>query len=290
MLFDGSFAGLLSAAAYCFRNRVQPEGWISAQEEQPLLDCLAIPQEKGVHQLFERHFRHCLGPAAGPEILDTAWRAFCSEQAGMAAHIWVFLSQALRLRQDPGARLFEPDIAAVVQAARRVSGQAHQFLGLLRFREIAPAFYLADFAPDYHLLPFVWPHFADRLPDQCFAIRDLRRRLAAFHPAGGPISLHSLADDDPAASLEALPAATGAAHAALLASTGAAAHGPAAACAAGSERLTAGATENASESAAMWRRYLQHLSIPERRSPSLQQANMPRKYWKCLTEDPGSLT
>jgi len=34
----------------------------------------------------------------------------------------------------------------------------------------------------------------------------------------------------------------------------------------------------------MWRNYLQHLTIPERRNLALQRSHMPKKYWKYLTE------
>jgi len=37
---------------------------------------------------------------------------------------------------------------------------------------------------------------------------------------------------------------------------------------------------------ALWRRYLDRLTIPERRNLKLQRANMPKKYWKYLTERP----
>jgi probable DNA metabolism protein len=274
VIFDSTFDGLLSAAAFCFRQKMKPQGIISELDEQPIIDCLSIPREANIHRLFRRHLRQVCGETAGGMILDTAFHAFLSEQPGMADQIWHYFARSLELRQDPAPRLFEPAVAAVVQAARKVGGQAHQFLGLLRFKEVCPQLYVADFTPDYHVLPLILTHFTDRLSDQCFAIRDLRRRIVAFHPPGGPVDLRVLADDT-IPSADALPSA-------ILADSG-----PFQALPSGLPESRAGLPPGIEDTCEeMWRRYLKRLSIPERRNPALQKANLPKKYWKYLTEDP----
>jgi probable DNA metabolism protein len=276
VIYDATFDGLLSASAYCFRNDVKPDGMISAADERPIVECIDIPREANIHRLFQRHLRRVCGEEAGDVILDTAFKAFLSELPYMADQIWHFLSRALDLRQDPSPRLFEPAVSAVVYAARKVGGQAHQFQGLLRFKEVFPLFLLADFTPDYHVLPLILPHFADRLGGQCFAIRDLRRRIVAFHPPGGPVSIHILTDEHMPA-LEELP------DSALQPAEPMRALPP---VCAEETKTRPPVTEAAFEE--MWRKYLKHLSIPERYNPVLQKHNLPKKYWKYLVENPGT--
>lgn len=279
--YDSTFDGLLSAAAWCFRQGLRPEGLLSESDEQSLLESFAISREPGIRRLFQRHLSSRLGAEAGPAVLDTAYRAFLSEMDDIATRIWYFLDLALRLRLDPSDRLYEPPVAAVVGAARRVSGQAHQYLGLLRFRRVDPTLFMADFAPDYHVLPLILPHFADRLPDQNFVIRDLRRQLAALHRVDGRISLHVLAADGIPLAEHELPDPGRPALRQRSLTSGSSGGSPV--------RPPAGESRDSPDFAGMWRLYLQHLSIPERRNPALQQANLPKKYWKYLTEDPTTL-
>ena len=140
LLYDTTFDGLLSAIAWCFRRQIRADGFITEFDERPLLEPQQIPRERGIRELFRRHLADRLGPAAGPAVLDTVYQAYLSEATGIATQIWLYLERALQLRQDPAPRLYEPPVAAVVGAARRVGGQAHQYLGLLRFRQAGPSF------------------------------------------------------------------------------------------------------------------------------------------------------
>ena len=270
--YDASFDGLLSAVAWCLRRGLKPDGFLSESDEPTLLEVCAIPREQNIRRLFRRHLSGQLGRESGPAVLDTAYRAFLSEAGGIATQIGIYLERALQLGRDPSDRLYEPPVAAVVGAARRVSAQAHKYLGLLRFYSVGPAFTVADFRPDYHVLPIILPHFADRLADQNFAIRDLRRQIAALHLSDGRVSLHILArpgyppDEGEMPLAGPFPAQPG-----LPAST--------------SDPAAEFIAEE-SDFPALWRQYLKRLSIPERRNPALQRANMPKKYWKYLTEDP----
>lgn len=266
--YDASFDGLLSAVAWCFRRGLKPEGFLSESDGPTLLEVCAIPREQNIRRLFRRHLASRLGPESGSAVLDSAYRAYLSEDGGIADQIGVYLERALQLGCDPSGRLYEPPVAAVAGAARRVSAQAHKYLGLLRFHNVGPAFSVADFRPDYHVLPIILPHFTDRLADQNFAIRDLRRRIAALHLSDGRVSLHILAESGFPPDEGEMPLA-----------------GPFP----GQAELAAAASERTAaepDFSALWRLYLKRLSIPERRNPALQRANMPKKYWKYLTEDP----
>ena len=254
VLFDSTFDGLLSACAWCFRNRQRPIALISALDAQPLLQAEEVPCENNISRLFKRHLTHVLGSSAGSAVMDNVYRAFLSEQDDIATQIFNYLTLALETRRDPSARLYEPSVAAVAGAVRRVSSQAHAYLGLLRFRCVGSDFFVADFEPDCHVLPLILPHFCDRLPDQDFAIRDLRRHLAALHLSDGTTSIHILADcptdqSDPGLVL------------------------PNPADLVVHDRF-----------GPLWRGYLRQLTIPERCNAGLQRANMPKKYWRYLTE------
>jgi probable DNA metabolism protein len=253
VLYDSTFEGLLSACAFCFRKRLQPMAILSEFDDIPLMPYEFVPCEVNIRRLFSRYLTQVIGSEA-EMVLDCAFRAFLSEQPDIAIHIYQYLHQSLETRRNPSGRLYDPSVAAVMAAVKRVGSQAHAYLGLLRFRSISPELFVADFEPDCHVLPLILPHFCDRLPDQNFVIRDLRRHLAVLHMSDGTTSLHVLADD--VADLS------------------------------DSQLTQTSLADAVSEDhfAPLWRRYLHHLSIPERCNPELQRANMPKKYWRYLVE------
>ncbi len=254
--YDSTFDGLLSAAAWCFRQGVQPDALISELDPLPIVQTVPVAREPNIRDLFRRHLTETLGSYDAEMVMDIVFKAFLSETCDIATAIGRFLELALKTRSDPSGQLCHPAVAAVTGAAKRAGGQAHQFLGLLRFRNVGNELYVAEFAPDCHVLPLILPHFCDRLADQQFVICDRRRNLAALHQPDGRVSIHILADEL-TADQPTLPGTA-----------------------------TALALPHAADDgyAPMWQRYLKHLTIPERRNLELQQAHMPKKYWKYLVE------
>lgn len=289
VIYDGSFAGLLTAVAWCLRRGCLPDGILSESDQLPLLDSVTLPAESGIRQLFGRHYRTQMGAEQADLVLDTAFRAWLSELPGLGTAIHGFLAAALRERSDPSGRLTDPDIAAVAGAAKKVSGQAHQYLGLLRFKRIGPLLYLAEFSPDYHVLPLILPHFTDRLADQDFVICDRRRGIAAWHHAVVQrCTLHWLADDDQRNAwreVSALPDDGAMQPSPPLIAAGC----PAKPVAGVPSDIAAGCrtvidVTGDDDYEAMWREYLSRLTIPERRNLFLQRGNLPIKYRKYMTE------
>lgn len=251
--YEATFEGLLSAIAYSLRTGMDPAMMLPDLEQPSLLPYEDVPVERGVCRLFRTHLQSLLGQTAGEEAYQCAYAAFLSDDEGIGLPIHRYLAAALRHRRDPAGDLLDPDVARVVRAALGVRRQAHVFKGLLRFRQVSQGLYLADFKPDYHVLPLILPHFCERLPDQPFVIRDLKRDLAALHVPGKPVRIFVLASPDPSPETE-----------------------------------VSNAPVPLDPFDALWRRYLKDLAIPERKNLKLQKGNLPKKYWKYLTEQPGT--
>lgn len=284
---EPGFDGLLSAIAWGLRRQVVPDALFSTADPPTLLSCQLVKTEPGIRQTFLDYLQPILGQTVTAAVMDTVWKAWLSEQAGLSRAIDSFIRLAVRLRQDPSDRRQDPAVLEVVSAARKVEAQAHQYLGLLRFRSLGPELYVADLAPDYLVLPLIAPHFADRFADQAFVIRDCRRSLALLHLARGPCRLVRLLPDDPGGSPSPIDSRLGADPTDRRPSAGL--PDPRGSPA---DRLPVPAGNGSDEPAgeadftAMWQLYLQRLSIPERENRPLQQANMPRKYWPYLVENP----
>ena len=117
----------------------------------------------------------------------------------------------------------------------------------LRFRELERGILYAENQPKNHVLPYLMVHFADRFPQEDFAIRDIGRGLLGVHPAGGEWYL-----TDSRELLEAL----------------------------GQAALSS--REMAYEELFCW--FCHKIAIKERRNISLQNQMMPKRFQKYTIE------
>ena len=133
------------------------------------------------------------------------------------------------------------------QLARKAGRECCQMKQFLRFRELERGILYAENQPKNHVLPYLMVHFADRFPQEDFAIRDIGRGLLGVHPAGGEWYL-----TDSRELLEAL----------------------------GQAALSS--REMAYEELFCW--FCHKIAIKERRNISLQNQMMPKRFQKYTIE------
>jgi probable DNA metabolism protein len=266
--YDGTFEGFLSAAAASLRSEAA-SSVLRPAAQIPLLPVREVETEAGLADRLGTFFATRLGP----EVPTTVYQAWLSRLPGIEDAIVAYLRLGLARRRDPSGFLQDASVAAVVKASRKVTGEAHFFLGVLRFR-LRGSLYLAEIEPAVDVLPLIGDHFSQRFHDQSFAIHDLTRGRAILHPAGGAeweivdVPSEGVCGEDAAGS--ASPA-----------DEGSAAGKPAA-------RASQDLPERPDAYEAMWKRYFQAMAIEERRNPTCQRNFLPKKYWRHLVEEPGT--
>lgn len=77
--------------------------------------------------------------------------------------------------------LSHPAVLEASDAIKKVTGEAHNFTGFLRFMEGENGVFYAPFSPDNDILDLILPHFLRRLANQPFVIHDVTRRKAALY-------------------------------------------------------------------------------------------------------------
>ncbi len=80
--------------------------------------------------------------------------------------------------------LRNPYVRKTFELARRTANEAHRELEFIRFQELERGILYAKIGPENNVMPFVMPHFADRLSPENFMIYDENRGLFGVHPAG----------------------------------------------------------------------------------------------------------
>ena len=79
--------------------------------------------------------------------------------------------------------LSHPAVLEARDAIKKVTGEAHNFTGFLRFMEGKNGIFYAPFSPDNDILELILPHFLRRFANQPFVIHDVARRKAALFNA-----------------------------------------------------------------------------------------------------------
>lgn len=80
------------------------------------------------------------------------------------------------------ARLHEEAVHKAFACRRNAANELHYCKEFLRFEELENGILYAKIGPKNHVLPFLVPHFADRLPADNFVIYDENRGEFALHP------------------------------------------------------------------------------------------------------------
>jgi probable DNA metabolism protein len=149
-------------------------------------------------------------------------------------------------------------VLAVRNIAKKVAHEQLRMKQFIRFQKAKDGTYLGVVAPDHNVLPIVVDHFQDRFRDQPWLIYDARRHYGYYYAgekSEADVTRITFADE------QAVPFS-----------------------------LTNGQLDDDILSSDdrllqdLWRTYFKAICIKERLNPRKQLNDMPRRYWKYMTE------
>lgn len=128
----------------------------------------------------------------GEQVYHSLCRAAASCHADKGEAVYRTVVDALTA--GSGRRVMEnlrnPYVARCFELARFTANEAHYEIEFLRFQELADtenareAVLFSRIGPKNNVIPFIMPHFADRLSVENFMVYDENRNLFGVHPAG----------------------------------------------------------------------------------------------------------
>ncbi|MCM1263192.1 MAG: TIGR03915 family putative DNA repair protein [Butyrivibrio sp.] len=80
-------------------------------------------------------------------------------------------------------KLTNPYVELTFRLARNVSNESHRMLEFIRFEELEQGTLFSKIGPSCNIMPFIMPHFSNRLPLENFIIYDENHRVYGVHPA-----------------------------------------------------------------------------------------------------------
>ncbi len=131
---------------------------------------------KGIAGLREQtHTERLFFESRMPEVLYRAW---LSDIRGVEDDIVQVLQLGFQSGANPLPLRQIDAVKRVNKAAIKTGGEAHRFLGYIRFVHGGEDIYMANIRPESHILPLIGAHFCQRYGDQRLIIQDVGRRQA----------------------------------------------------------------------------------------------------------------
>ena len=249
--FDGTIDGLLTAVFEAFSLHEEPEQLLKEGDALPLF-CdynyqVTTDEEKAKRVwtgLEKRLSREAL------KLISVSW---LSELQELNTPLFLYICKVFR-QGDISRNFADPDVLTVTNIARRVLHEQLRMKQFIRFQKAKDGTYLAVVSPDHNVLPLITEHFSDRFNDQPWLIYDARRHYG-FHYDGQQVIRITFEDEG------AVPfdLTNGKLQTDVLSSD---------------DQLLQD----------LWRTYFKAICIKERMNPRKQLKDMPRRYWKYMTE------
>ena len=285
-VFDGTIDGLLTAVFDSFFLHQEPQMLLAAGERLPLFadepHVVVTDNEKAsrVWKGLEKRLS-----AAGLRVITLSW---LSEERALNQPLFNYICKVFRL--PAGAPSIEQnasdlDVLAVRNTCRRVLHEQLRMKQFIRFQKAKDGTYLAVVSPDHNVLPLIIDHFQDRFNDQPWLIYDAKRHYGYYY---SPSSISPTLSSEGRETADACDTP-------LL----------------GGENIGGAIRVTFEDEASvpfdltdgklnadvlssddtlfqqLWRTYFKAICIRERINPRKQLSDMPRRYWKYMTEKNG---
>ncbi len=254
-VFDHTLDGLLTAVFDSFFLHQQPEFLLAEGEQLPLFadepHRVVTDSEKAerVWKGLEKHLSK-----DGLRMITVSW---LSEERALNQPLFNFICKVFRREPfDSFERnASDPDVLEVRNTCRRVLHEQLRMKQFIRFQKAKDGTYLAVVSPDHNVLPLIIDHFQDRFNDQPWLIYDAKRHYGYYYD-GAAAPIHITFEDEAAVPFNL---SNGKLDAEVL-------------------------SENDQIFQQLWRTYFKAICIKERMNPRKQLSDMPRRYWKYMTE------
>lgn len=256
--FDHTLDGILSAVFEAYSLKQHPDMLIGEGVPLPLF-CEEVHKVITAENRAQRVWAG-LEKRLSKEGLRVITTSYLSELPELDNHLFHYIYKVFE--RPEGARSLErnmsdENVLAVTNICRKVMHERLRMMQFIRFQKAKDGTYLAVVSPDHNVLPLITSHFSDRFRDQTWLIFDVKRKYGYYFDQN---ELTRITFED----VDSLPFdfTTGQLNKSVL-------------------------SEDDQLFQDLWRTYFKAICIRERINPKKQLNDMPRRYWKYMTEKQG---
>ena len=254
-VFDGTMDGLLTAVFDAFNLHQQPEMLLTKGDVLPLFcdyTYQVVADEEKARRVWVGLEKKLQREAM--KLISVSW---LSELKELNQPLFQYICKVFR-QGDIAKNFSDPDVLAVTNIARRVLHEQLRMKQFIRFQKAKDGTYLAVVSPDHNVLPLITDHFQDRFNDQPWLIYDAKQHYGYYYD-GRADAIRITFENESAVPFDL-------------------ANGKL------SEDVISSDDQLLQD---LWRTYFKAICIKERMNPRKQLSDMPRRYWKYMTEKNG---
>ena len=295
-VFDGTMDGLLTAVFDAFYMKEQPEQLLAEGDALPLF-CdhtyhVMTDEEKARRVWAGLEKKLCRETL---RLISVSW---LSELRELNTPLFQYICKVFR-QGDISRNFADADVLAVTNIARRVLHEQLRMKQFIRFQKAKDGTYLGVVSPDHNVLPIIIDHFQDRFNDQPWLIYDAKRHYGYYYSLTPGPSIPSRARPP-----VAFPTGEGSNYTTSKMSAEGVSTPLSSRRGAGGGAIRVTFEDEAAVSfdlsngkldasvlsdndqlfQDLWRTYFKAICIKERMNPRKQLKDMPRRYWKYMTE------
>lgn len=251
-LFDNTLDGLLTAVFDSFFLKQQDVTLLAKGEQLPLFadkPHQVVTDAEKVSRVWKG-----LEKQLSREALHMITISWLSEERVLNQPMFNMICKVFRQQRDISHNASDDDVLAVRNTCRRVLHEALRMKQFIRFQKAKDGMYLAVVSPDHNVLPLITDHFSDRFNDQPWLIYDAKRHYGYNYDGESVIRITF--ENEAEVPFDLL---NGNMDADIL-------------------------SEDDQLFQELWRTYFKAICIKERLNPKKQLSDMPRRYWKYITE------
>lgn len=246
--YDKTFEGLLTAVFDAYNRNVFPDKLLGVNELEPLFidESFAVITDTTKSERVWKGLEKKVA-AITLNILSYVW---LSETPSCDELLFRYIRKTFDSKTSIEMNFVDDDVLQIRTIAQKVNREKHRLIEFVRFQKTADGMFFAPVAPDHNALPLTLEHFSDRFADQQWIIYDIKRDYGYHYDLNKTTEIRLDSDT-------LFP--EGKVNEDLLDSD---------------EKLFQ----------QMWKSYFTSMTIKERINPALHRKNLPRRFWKYLTE------
>ena len=255
--FDRTFDGVLSAVFDAFFRHQEPDMLMGEGEQLPLF-CDETWHVTTTEEKASRVWKG-LEKLLTKEAMRLIMVSWLSEEKELSTPLLHYIYKVFKTGKSVERNFSDADVLYVTNTARRVMHEQLRMKQFIRFQKAKDGTYLGVVSPDNNVLPLITDHFRDRFGDQAWLIYDAKRKYGYYYSPSetGDEALTRITFEDE----NTLPFSLedGKMNEEIL-------------------------SENDRLFQSLWQTYFKAICIKERMNPRKQLSDMPRRYWKYMTE------
>ena len=179
LLYDGSLYGLLTAIYHGFYMKEKDIKIYNKDIYKP--NFLNMEFSINTEESKALKVYNSINNKLGITILKNVYYLYLAEGDEVDTLIFKYLKLAFKYGPEISLAKNNDIVIAVDKYRRRVSLEAHRFIGFVRFKAIGENHYYSKISPDHNILPLIIDHFTNRFKNQNFIIHDTKRELAIIY-------------------------------------------------------------------------------------------------------------